>query len=96
MKPKRPRDPIQLAKAIGDIATGQIADADPDAGKNPAAVELGRKGGSKGGAIRAATLSAAQRASIAKKAAMARWGNVKNRQGATLAPARKRKAKVSV
>jgi hypothetical protein len=25
---KRPRDPIQLAKLIGDIATGQVVDPD--------------------------------------------------------------------
>ena len=41
--------------------------------KNPAAVALGRLGGSKGGKIRAATLSAKRRSEIAKKAARARW-----------------------
>jgi hypothetical protein len=34
---KRPRDPLSLAKLIGDIATGQVQDAQPDDGKNPAA-----------------------------------------------------------
>jgi len=34
----RPRDPIALAKLIGDIATGQVEDSVED-GKNPAAVE---------------------------------------------------------
>ncbi len=48
-KPKRPRDPNQLAKLIVDIATGEAEDVNPDAGKNRAAVELGRKGGQKGG-----------------------------------------------
>ena len=38
---RRPRDPIALAKLIGDIATGQVEDREDD-GKNPAAVELGR------------------------------------------------------
>jgi hypothetical protein len=47
-RPKRPRDPFQLAKLIGDISTGQAEDEDPDAGKDPAAVSLGRKGGLKG------------------------------------------------
>lgn len=42
-------------------------------GKNPAAVELGRMGGLKGGKARAASLSAEERSEIAKKAAMARW-----------------------
>lgn len=42
--------------------------------KNPAAVALGKLGGSKGGKIRAAKLSARRRSEIAKKAARARWG----------------------
>jgi len=41
---KRPRDPLALAKMIGDIATGQTSDTEPD-NRNPAAVELGRLGG---------------------------------------------------
>jgi hypothetical protein len=49
----RPRDPNQLAKLMIDIATGQVEDeADScrlDAGKDPAAVSLGRRGGLKGG-----------------------------------------------
>jgi hypothetical protein len=39
-RPKRLRDPIQLGKLIADIATGQVEDR-----KDPAAVELGRRGG---------------------------------------------------
>jgi len=42
-------------------------------GKNPAAVELGRRGGLKGGAARAAKLSAEERSASARKAAHARW-----------------------
>jgi len=42
--------------------------------KNPAAVALGKLGGSKGGKIRAAKLSARRRSEIAKKAAATRWG----------------------
>lgn len=72
-KPKRPRDPNQLAKLIVDIATGDIEEVKPDAGKDPAAVSLGRKGGLKGGAARAKKLTAKQRSEIAKKAAKARW-----------------------
>ena len=41
---KRPRDPVQLAKLIGDIATGQVQDIVDD-GKDAAAVSLGKKGG---------------------------------------------------
>lgn len=41
--------------------------------KNPAAVELGRLGGRKGGRARALILSAKQRSEIARKAAKARW-----------------------
>jgi hypothetical protein len=70
---KRPRDPIALAKLIGDIATGQVEDQQPDDGKNPAAVALGRLGGQKGGKARAAKLSPKKRSAIAKKAAAARW-----------------------
>jgi hypothetical protein len=69
---KRPRDPIQLGKLIVDIATGQIEDRVEDK-RNPAAVELGRKGGLKGGKARASRLTPYRRKEIAKKAARARW-----------------------
>lgn len=69
---KRPRDPIALAKLIGDIATGQVEDRVED-NRNPAAVELGRKGGLKGGRARAANLSKQQLSEIGKKAAKSRW-----------------------
>ena len=67
----RPRDPIALAKLIGDIATGQVVDAVED-GKNAVAVELGRKGGLKGGKARAESLSPDRRKEIARKASAAR------------------------
>jgi hypothetical protein len=73
---KRPRDPIALAKLIGDIATGQAEDVEDlkaESGKNPAAVELGRLGGLKGGKARAEKLSPAERLKIAKDAALSRW-----------------------
>lgn len=44
-------------------------------GKNPAAVELGRLGGRKGGKARAVRLTAAERSDIARRAALARWRN---------------------
>lgn len=75
---KRPRDPVQLGKLIGDILTGQVEDraesSAPDPTKNAAAVALGRKGGLKGGKARAATMTPKRRAQIARKAAKARWG----------------------
>lgn len=65
----RPRDPIALAKLIGDIATGQVVDAVED-GKDAGAAALGKKGG----AARARKLTAEQRIAIAKSAAKKRWG----------------------
>ena len=75
---KRPRDPVELGKLVGDILTGQVEDRAPtppiDPNKNQSAVELGRKGGLKGGRARAESLTPNQRQEIAKKAAAARWG----------------------
>jgi len=68
---KKPADLNRLAASIVDEATGNAPD--PDAGKNPAAVALGRLGGAKGGAARAAKLSPEKRSEIAKRAASARW-----------------------
>jgi hypothetical protein len=71
---KRPRDPNQLAKLIVDIATGEVeVELEPDGDKNPAAVELGRKGGLKGGKARAERMTAEQRSEAARRAAKARW-----------------------
>jgi len=69
----RPRDPIQLGKLIGDIATGLVVDAVDD-GKDAKAVEIGRRGGIQGGGARADALSPERRLEIAKKAAATRWG----------------------
>ena len=55
-------------------STGQAEPApDPDEGKDPAAVALGRKGGLKGGKARAAGLTPEQRSEAASLAAQARW-----------------------
>lgn len=73
---KRPRDPLQLAKLIGDIATGQVEDCEPtpeEQGKDPAAVERGRKGGMKGGRARAESVAKERRVEISRKAAKTRW-----------------------
>ncbi len=69
---KRPRDPLQLAKLIGDIATGQVLDKVED-GKNPAAVARGKKGGVIGGKARAEALPEEKRKEIALKAIKTRW-----------------------
>ena len=71
---RRPRDPNQLAKLIVDMATGEApATTVTHEGKNPAAVALGRLGGLKGGAARAASLSKKRRSEIAQIAARSRW-----------------------
>jgi hypothetical protein len=79
-KPKRPRDTNQLAKFITELATGEIEMPKTDEGKDPAAVALGRKGGLKGGKARAESMTAKQRAEIAKKAAKSRWASKSSKQ----------------
>jgi hypothetical protein len=73
--PKRPRDPIQLAKAIGDIATGGQTTEAADH-RDQEAAEAGRLGGLKGGVKRAKRLAPQERQAIAKKAAAKRWGRL--------------------
>jgi hypothetical protein len=78
-RPRRPRDPNQLAKHIVDIATGETSDdidsplPPSDPSKNPHAVELGRLGGKKGGRARAERLTPEERREIAIHAARKRW-----------------------
>lgn len=73
--PKRSRKQDEvinvLAKSIVGKATKEPSEEKPE--KNPAAVELGRLGGLKGGKARAEKLSAKRRKEIAEKAAKARW-----------------------
>lgn len=70
-KPRRPRDPNELAAAVVRAATeGEPEEVDE---RDPAAVELGRKGGLKGGKTRASRLTPERRSEIARKAAQARW-----------------------
>ena len=76
-KQKMPRDPMQRAKMVIDLATGE-ADAEPERVKDPASVELGRQGGLIGGKRRAERLSQERRTEIAKKAAAARWHPAEN------------------
>ena len=61
-----------VEKAIGEHLDGTPLE-NPDAGKNAAAVALGKLGGQKGGRARAQKLTAKQRSRIAKIAAKARW-----------------------
>ncbi len=71
---KRPRDPNRLGKLIVDLATGEANETpEQEQKKNPAAVELGRKGGLKGGKARAAKMTADERSEAARRAAQARW-----------------------
>jgi hypothetical protein len=73
-RPRRPRDPFQLAHQVFQEAIGERPpQPDPDAGKNPAAVALGKLGGAKGGKARAAKMSPDERRESAQKAARARW-----------------------
>lgn len=67
-RPKRPRDPAQLAKLIVDLATGEAKEPE----ETPR-IRRAIKAGKKGGQARAKTLSAEQRSEIAHLAAIARW-----------------------
>jgi len=73
---KKRLDINELAAQVVDEATGEIeSEEEPtsDEGKDPAAVALGRKGGLKGGRVRAERMSPEERSDAAKKAAEARW-----------------------
>lgn len=62
-----------VSQAIGtDLFTNEPL-PDPNEGKDPQAVERGRKGGEIGGQARAKKLTAKRRKAIAKKAAKTRW-----------------------
>lgn len=76
---RMPRDLNVLAHKTLQIAIGEDVEPEPkpDEGKNPAAVELGRKGGLKGGKARWKDVPKQIRTELAQKAAKARWS--KNR-----------------
>jgi hypothetical protein len=59
---------------IAKIATGEIDDAPPDDGKDPAAKALGKKGGT----ARAANITPERRAEIAKAAADELWKKLRD------------------
>lgn len=83
--PKRPRDLNQRAAQTVALATGETPGDVPEtvlppeptpeeqAERHIAAVALGRLGGKKGGAARAAKLTPEQRSESARKAAQKRW-----------------------
>jgi hypothetical protein len=70
-----PKDLNELAARIVRKATGEEPEEPPavDKSKDPAAVELGRRGGKKGGRARAERMTPAERSEAARKAAEARW-----------------------
>ena len=71
------RDFAVTARKVFEQGIGEHLDGtpleNPNEGKNPHAVALGRMGGQKGGKARAAKLSPKRRSQIAKRAAKARW-----------------------
>lgn len=69
---KKPKEDLNetAARVVGHIIA---LNDEPSAPKNPAAVELGRRGGLKGGKARARSLTPKQRTDIAKHAAEQRW-----------------------
>ena len=73
MHKRTSKDVNQMAKNVIDRII-ELTEGPEKPEKNPAAVALGRMGGLKGGTARARSLSAKQRARIARKAAKARWG----------------------
>jgi hypothetical protein len=86
-KKRKPKTPDPATFAFGVLqhvieATGDEPAAPParpeDAGKDPAAVALGRKGGLKGGPARAKKLGKKKLREAAKKAAAARWNRSKD------------------
>ncbi len=66
------KDFSQIALDVVQQAIGEVV-PEPIDDKKKAAQEAGRRGGLKGGAARAATLTPEQRSEIAKKAAAKRW-----------------------
>ena len=66
------KDFSQIAFDVVQQATGEVV-PEPIDDKKKAAQESGRRGGLKGGAARAATLTLEQRSEIAKNAAAKRW-----------------------
>jgi hypothetical protein len=80
-RPRRPRDPNELAFQVFQEAIGEASPPILESSsKNPAAVALGRLGGTKGGKARAAKLTPEERTASARLAAMARWQGQPNKK----------------
>jgi hypothetical protein len=82
--PKRfstpPSDPILAAHSIFAQLTGEEPRRVPPPEKDPIAVELGRRGGLKGGKKRMETLTQDERKELGRKAAEKRWRNHKAKE----------------
>lgn len=73
-KKKESRDINELAfDVVRSLTSEEQPPKEEERPKNPAAVELGRFGGLKGGKARAAKLSPKKRVEIARQAAKVRW-----------------------
>ena len=75
---KRPRDPVQLAKQVFDIAIGEAEDTVSESKRHPSKRQLS---GKKGGPARAQVLTAERRVAIAREAAKKRWSSKKSGRG---------------
>ncbi len=64
---------VGAPRAVSEVQGSRAAEPGITRAKDPAAVELGRRGGLKGGRARALKLSPAQRSEIARYAAQKRW-----------------------
>lgn len=71
---KRPADVIRKADHVMKISTGESTEILTEDGRNKAAVQLGKKGGT----ARAIKLGARRRKEIARNAAASRWKHHKN------------------
>ena len=69
---RQTQDFNQAAKAIVDFLA-ELSDEPPPKEKDPLAVELGRRGGLKGGKARAAQMTSEKRRERARNAAKKRW-----------------------
>jgi hypothetical protein len=78
-KPRKKRDVNEVAFDVvrratdPESSTHEESESPSDDGKDPRAVERGRRGGKKGGRARAEALSGEKRREIAKRAARSRW-----------------------
>lgn len=70
---KLPKDPNQRAHQIARMLTEGPEPGEIVTERSAHMAVIGRKGGKKGGRIRASALSPAQRRAIARKAARSRW-----------------------